>query len=83
MAAKPAKPVKRLNLSFEQHELILDLLELNLPENPLDDSFELFYTTLLKVRKAPTYQTQARKTRKPGKNSKPVQHGQYVVKDPE
>lgn len=77
MAAKPAQPVKRLNLNFEQHALILELLERNLPENPHDDSFELFYTTLLKVKKAPTYQTQARKTRKK------VQTGQYVVKDPE
>ena len=72
MAAKRTGPIKRLNLSFEQHQLILDLLQNNLPESPQDDSFELFYTTLLKVKKAPTYQTASRK----GK------HGQWVVKEP-
>ena len=56
-----SEPIKRLNLNFEQHELLLKLLEDNLPNDPASDEFELFYTTFLKVKKAPTYKTAANK----------------------
>lgn len=54
-------PIKRLNLNFAEHELLLKLLEDNLPDDPTSDEFELFYTTFLKVKKAPTYKTAANK----------------------
>jgi len=63
-------PIKRLNLNFEQHELLLKLLQDNLPNDPASDKFELFYTTLLKLKKAPTYQTTSSKTRKINKAPK-------------
>ena len=56
-----SEPIKRLNLNFEQHELLLKLLEDNLPNDPTSDEFELFYTTFLKLKKAPTYKTAAKK----------------------
>ena len=56
-----SEPIKRLNLNFEQHELLLKLLEDNLPNDPTSDEFELFYTTFLKLKKAPTYKTAANK----------------------
>lgn len=66
-----SEPIKRLNLNFEQHELLLKLLEDNLPNDPTSDDFELFYTTFLKVKKAPTYKTAANKSGK---------HQQFKVK---
>ena len=62
-----ANPIKRINLSFEQHELLLELMKNNLPDDPTSNEFELFYTTLLKLKKAPTYQTTSTKTRKTNK----------------
>ena len=59
-----SEPIKRLNLNFAQHELLLKLLEDNLPTDPASDEFELFYTTFLKVKKAPTYKTAANKNGK-------------------
>jgi len=59
-----SEPIKRVNLSFEQHEMLLELIKNNLPEDPTSNEFELFYTTLLKLKKAPTYQTTSSKTKK-------------------
>jgi len=63
-------PIKRVNLSFEQHKMLLELVKNNLPDDPTSDEFELFFTTLLKLKKAPTYQTTSSKTRKINKAPK-------------
>ena len=55
-------PIKRVNLNFEQHEMLLKLLTDNLPNDPASAEFELFYTTYLKLKKAPTYQTTSNKS---------------------